>query len=210
MFYSYSTPKGDIASATLIQTLPTGVENPVVNLMNSDNYNVSFTANGDNVVIEGNHTLLFNVTNSYGVSITKTLIYRVDQTAPTPTLNVVEPTTASSINGIVTVSFSGQDTGSNASGVYFMRLDWGNNITINATGLAQATMNYKLNGNYDIVLTVYDRAGNSALITQTVTIARSGNQQISNTSSTPLPLFPVFIALFGLGIMVRYRQKYST
>ena len=202
--FSYSTPKGDITSATITQLLPTGVNNSALTILNRVNRTITFAANGNTTILEGNHTLYFKVTNSLGISTTAMIVYHVDQTAPTGTLT---PSTTTSTDGKIKLTITFEDTGIDPSGVAYVKLDWGNNMTINAINQTQVEMTYRKSGTYTITMTVYDKAGNSQAFTTSVTVTLPARTPTSNTQNSPVPLLPAMFSLLSLAAISIYRRR---
>ena len=56
------------------------------------------------------------------------------------------------------------------TGVDLVKVDWGNNMTVNATGLSTLSFEYTKSGVYNIKLIIFDMAGNFVEISTEVQI----------------------------------------
>lgn len=79
------------------------------------------------------------------------------------------------------------DIGIAPTGIDVVKINWGNNMTVNATGLSSLNFQYTKNGVYNIVLIIYDLAGNFIEISTEVQINNiSENNLSSETVSSPI------------------------
>ena len=133
-----------------------------------------------------------------------TLIFHLDITIPT--IDITTPQVSD--NGKVSVEFSVEDLGIDPSGIKYITLSWGNNLTINVTSLSSASMQYRYSGSYTITITAFDNAGNNATQTTTFDIVMP-ETKTSKTKDSPISLF-AFMIPFSLMTLIIKKRKNTT
>jgi len=207
--FEFSTIKGDISSASITHFLPDDTVRSSYSILNKVNQTIDFTFTGNETVIEGNHTLQFNITNTLGVSKVEIIYIVIDQTLPSGSLSIIQPTTSATTTGKVKVAFNFTDVGVDPSGIKMVTLNWGNNITINATKLSQASITYRKSGTYQIELTIWDKAGNMNSYRAEITVSLPPKTNQTNTRNSPVPFLPVILGLAIIPILVINKRKYE-
>ncbi|MHA2501241.1 MAG: PKD domain-containing protein, partial [Candidatus Kariarchaeaceae archaeon] len=203
ILFDISTPKGELVTVTMEQFLPDNSSKTVFDLVDKQNQTILFAFSDTNdTILDGNHTVVINATNSIGQSTVVSFTLIVDRTNPTGTLSSASETTVSS--GRVTVDLSGQDVG-DGSGIQIMTLDWGDNVTINVTSLSSASHTYRTSGTYSITLTVYDNVGNEFFTTIEVQVVVE-TTTTTETNDSPFPVLSLFIGSMFLAV---YRRSIS-
>jgi hypothetical protein len=200
IFFDLSTPKGELVSVSMEQFQPDGVSKTIFDILDKENQTINFAvSNINDTILDGNHTLVIKATNTLGQSTIVSLIYTVDRTDPTGSLTQILPSTTVTTTGEVTYEFSTSDVGLESTGVGYVTLDWGDNVTINVTSLTSASHTYRRSGSFTITLTVFDKVGNSFTVTADIIVSLE-IVKTTETTDTPFPIigtFSFFVVLFG-------------
>lgn len=214
--WQYSTLRGAVDDV-LISSDTTSLSD--LSILGQDNHTFSFDDGAG--VIESDHKITLNVTNSFeivnildptGPRITVfafrniTAIYRVDTHKPSVTF-INNPLTSDE-NGRVKIEFSFTDLGVNPTDVVYASLSWGNGLVINATSLTEAIMVYRKSGTYTITLNVSDAAGNFNVSSFDIEVTVQ-TTETSNRGNGPILTIPIFTAFITLALIIkRNKNKY--
>ena len=136
-------------------------------MLEKENATFNFSFDDNQTILQGVHIFEFNVTNSLNVSEIKIHTIIIDQEGPS---GAIENLVIS--NGQVEIQISYQDVGVAPTGVDLVKVDWGNNMTVNATGLSTLSFEYTKSGVYNIKLIIFDMAGNFVEISAEVACCR--------------------------------------
>lgn len=212
--FELTTVRGEIEAALLSSNFTSEIV-----IKGEINQTVKFT-NVNATTIEGNHTVTISITNEFTIlNITAfnetidvqrqrnvTLIFTVDISPPLITNIVIDRSLVDS-DGIVEISFMVFDERRFDSGISLIKLSWGNNLTINATGLNSARFQYYFKGEYNITITAIDKVGNKEVLNAGI-VKVEMNQFIRETTTddSPLDISNVIIPLVLGTLIVRARK----
>ncbi len=207
IIFNFETMRGSILNATILsnQTLLSIIKD-------KSNFTVKFTDANDSFV-EGDHIIVINVTNSipiFNSSVSQNrsqqviVIYKVDHTLPVVTFNPSN-VLISENDGTITLKFDYNDETLIDSGIKYVTLDWGNFLTINATNLHIASMKYRYEGNYTVILTAYDNVGNNNSIQLEVTVAFETISK-SKTDTSPINLTVMLLSFMVCIVIIKKRK----
>ena len=158
------------------------------------NTTFNFAFDDNQTILQGVHIFEFNVTNSLNVSEIYIHTIVVDQEGPSGSIEAIV-----SANGKVEIEITYIDIGIAPTGIDVVKINWGNNMTVNATGLSSLNFQYTKNGVYNIVLIIYDLAGNFIEISTEVQINNiSENNLSSETVSSPINQLFMVLGFFIL------------
>ncbi len=191
--------KGTVTNTSLIIKL--GANVTTINVAGLKNLKTNAT---DSFLVtkEGNYTLTLFAKNSFNRTRNVTVYFIVDKTAPTGNLTL--DTNKSNLNnGKVTIDVTASDKGLVPSNISIMKVSWGDGIVQDVTKLSSVTHQYTRAGDYTILLTVIDRAGNSFNITLNVKVSLPTKTSVN---PGPLLLIPIFLAFTSILIILKKRK----
>ena len=161
--------KGTLTSASLNTGINATGFNNSINILTKDSLdtgaNQTLTFSG-----EGIFSVSINATNSFDRTSNSLIYIQTDYTKPSA-IFVVNSATSNFQAGYVELDASFFDVGSTNSGVATAHLNWGNNLIEDIFSQNSISHNYTQNGEYILVLTVSDKAGNVENFTLTIQIA---------------------------------------
>jgi hypothetical protein len=194
VFFEMNTPKGEIVEAQINHILPNEILLRTYDVLEKENTTFNFAFDDNQTILQGVHIFEFNVTNSLNVSEIYIHTIVVDQEGPSGSIEAIV-----SANGKVEIEITYVDIGIAPTGIDVVKINWGNNMTVNATGLSSLNFQYTKNGVYNIVLIIYDLAGNFIEISTEVQINNiSENNLSSETVSSPINQLFMVLGFFIL------------
>ena len=205
--FDFDTPKGDIVEAKVNHILPNDLLLRTYNVLNKNNVTFDFSFDENQTILQGLHVFEFNVTNSLNMSEIKIYTIKVDQEKPIGTISILSPKNSISTDGFVEIQINYEDTGIDPTGINLVKVDWGNNMTVNATGLSKLEFRYDKNGIYEITLIVYDNAGNFISLSINVEVDLIDNITSSENNNSSFNFIFFISSMFFISFFVILRRR---
>lgn len=195
--FSFSNVRSSIKNATISSNYTSGISI-------KGKVNTTFSLMNAGELINGLHLLKIVAFNNLDRSRTVYVFVNVDTVKPVASfLDTSDKKTSK--DGKVAVQFDFDDEESTASGIMFAELDWGDGIAVNVTNLRNANHTYRATSdNFDLTLTVYDKAGNKVVTTLTVVVDITPTS--SNTKTSPVYTIYIILSISFVTIFTKRRR----
>ncbi len=200
--FSAKVTKGELDTVELKSVLNGSSLEDTYNVKNKDGLETKANETVS-LSVEGVYIITLNATSTFNRSRVIEISVHADFTTPTGSISL-KGNASESNSGLVELVFTYGDNALNDSGVDKVYLDWGNGLVEDVTGKNSSVYEYTRGGEYQVVLTVWDKAGNNNTFALTVVIPELVDNQNTSTQNAPFSLLGV---LFGISTLVFLKRK---